>query len=71
MGEEAAHISTIHAVDKQLGLKLEERQIHSPVILVDSVEWTPSANPAGTAGVLPPVVYPTEFEVASVKSVEP
>jgi uncharacterized protein (TIGR03435 family) len=70
-GDETAHISIFNAVEKQLGLKLEERQIPTPVIVVDSVERTPSPNPPGTADVLPPVVYPTEFEVASIKPVEP
>ncbi len=70
-GDEAAHISIFNALEKQLGLKLEQRQIPTPVIVVDSVERTPSPNPPGTADVLPPIVYPTEFEVASVKPVEP
>jgi uncharacterized protein (TIGR03435 family) len=70
-GDDAAHISIFNAVEKQLGLKLEERQIPTPVIVVESVERTPSPNPPGIAEVLPPIVYPTEFEVASVKPVEP
>ncbi len=70
-GDDAAHVSIFNALEKQLGLKLEERQIPTPVIVVESVERTPSANPPGTADVLPPIEYPTEFEVASVKPVEP
>jgi uncharacterized protein (TIGR03435 family) len=70
-GDDAAHISIFNAVEKQLGLKLEERHIPTPVLIVDSVERKPSPNPPGTEQVLPPVVYPAEFEVASIKPVEP
>ena len=69
-GDNAPHITIFNAVEKQLGLKLEERQIPTPVIVVDSVERTPAPNPPGTADVLPPIVYPTEFEVASIKPID-
>jgi len=39
-------------------------------MVVDSVNQKPSANPPGTADVLPVVPPPTEFEVASVKPSE-
>lgn len=63
-------ITLAQAVDKQLGLKLEERQVPTPVIIVDSVNDKPSPNPPGTAEALPVPPLPTEFEVASVKTVE-
>ena len=69
--DNATHVTIFNAVEKQLGLKLEDRQIPTPVIVVDSVERTPSPNPPGTADVLPPMVFPTEFEVASIKPVDP
>jgi uncharacterized protein (TIGR03435 family) len=55
------------AIEKQLGLKMEEREVPTPVLVVDSVERTPADNPPGTAEALPAPVLPTEFEVASVK----
>jgi uncharacterized protein (TIGR03435 family) len=64
-------ISVFEAMEKQLGLKLEERQVPTPVMIVDSVNQKPSDNPPGTADVLPVVPPPAEFEVASVKPAEP
>jgi len=64
-------ISVAEAMEKQLGLKLEERQVPTPVMVVDSVNEKPSENPPGTADILPVVPPPTEFEVASVKPAEP
>lgn len=60
-------ITPADAVEKQLGLKLEERQVPTPVIVVDSVNRTPGANPPGTEEAVPPLRIPTEFEVASIK----
>jgi len=59
------------AIDQQLGLKLEEKQVPMPVVVVDSVDQKPSDNPPGLAEALPPVPVPTEFEVASVKPSDP
>jgi len=64
-------ISMPEAVEKQLGLKLEERPIATPVIVVDNVEHTPTPNPPGTAEALPNIPPPTEFEVATVKEADP
>lgn len=64
-------LTIAEAVDKQLGLKLEERQIPTAVLVVDSVNQKPTENPPGTAEALPPIVPPTEFEVASVKPSSP
>jgi uncharacterized protein (TIGR03435 family) len=65
--EASERITVFDAVEKQLGLKLEERQVPTPVIVVDRVEESPIANPPGTADILPAIPPPTEFEVASVK----
>jgi uncharacterized protein (TIGR03435 family) len=70
-GDSGGRISILQAVDKQLGLKLEEEQAPTPVIVVDSVNRKPADNPPGTAEALPPIPVPTEFEVASVKEVDP
>jgi uncharacterized protein (TIGR03435 family) len=64
-------ISSAEAMEKQLGLKLEERKIPTPVITVVSVNEKPSDNPTGTAEALPPIPVPTEFEVASIKPTDP
>ncbi|HXS93217.1 MAG TPA: TIGR03435 family protein [Candidatus Limnocylindrales bacterium] len=63
-------ITVFDALEKQLGLKLVEKQVPAPVIIVDSVNRRPSENPPGTAEALPPAVVPTEFEVASIKPIE-
>jgi len=65
------HITIFEAMEKQLGLKLEERQVPTPVMVVDSVHQKPSENPPGTLDVLPVIPAPTEFEVASVKPADP
>lgn len=64
-------LSISDAMDKQLGLKLEEKQVPSSVLVVESVNESPSANPPGTAEALPPIKAATEFEVATIKATSP
>jgi uncharacterized protein (TIGR03435 family) len=71
MMDEGSHISIFTAVEKELGLKLEERHVPTPVYVVDSVERTPAPNPSGTSEILPQIAPPAEFEVASVKPTDP
>jgi len=71
MGETGDRISIFAALEKQLGLKLEERQVPTPVLVVDSVNRKPAENPPGVAEALPPIAAPTEFEVASIKPTDP
>jgi uncharacterized protein (TIGR03435 family) len=71
MGDSGDRITLAQAIDKQLGLKLEEKQIPAPVLVVDSVNEKPSENPPGLSEALPPVPVPTEFEVASIKPMDP
>jgi uncharacterized protein (TIGR03435 family) len=52
--------SIYDAVEKQLGLKLEVRQIPRPVIVVDSVNEKPGESQSVTAA-------PSRFEVADIK----
>jgi len=66
----SAGISMFDAVDKQLGLKLEPKMLPNPVIVVDSVNQKPSANPPGVITSLPPPP-PAEFEVAEIKPSAP
>jgi uncharacterized protein (TIGR03435 family) len=60
-------ITVFEALDKQLGLKLEERQVPNSVLVVDKVSRTPAPNPPGVAEALPAIALPGEFEVADVK----
>lgn len=64
-------ISIFDAVEKQLGLKLEQRPFVTPVLIVDSANEMPSANPPGTDQVLPPNVIPAAFDVADIKPSDP
>jgi uncharacterized protein (TIGR03435 family) len=59
-------LSLSDALDKQLGLKLEEQKLPTPVIVVDEVNEKPGANPPNLAKELPPPP-PAEFEVADIK----
>ena len=63
-------ISLFDAVDKQLGLKLEAKKIPLPVLVIDSVNQTPTPNAAGVLTQIPPAP-PTEFEVATIKPSAP
>lgn len=65
----AERISFGDALEKQLGLKLEKREIPMPVTIIDSVNQTPTPNPAGMTLNLP--ALPTAFEVAVIKPTPP
>jgi uncharacterized protein (TIGR03435 family) len=67
MNSTGDRVTLPEAIEKQLGLKLEERQVPTPVMVVDSANKNPTPNPAGTAEAIPPVALPTEFEVATIK----
>ena len=66
----ATATSLSDAIDKQLGLKLDERDIPTPVLLVERVNATPTPNAPDVAAKLPPTP-PMEFEVADIKPVDP
>ncbi|MEP7353233.1 MAG: TIGR03435 family protein [Acidobacteriota bacterium] len=70
-GGTGSQITVAEAVDKQLGLKLEERQVPMPVVVVESVNQRPIDNPPGTAEALPGILLPKEFEVATIKPTSP
>jgi uncharacterized protein (TIGR03435 family) len=63
-------ISVFDALEKQLGLKLELKDIPSSALVVDSVERRPTPNSPDVAKVLPPPP-PPEFEVATIKPTSP
>ncbi len=71
MTNNSDRVSIFDAVEKQLGLKLDERAVPMPVLIVDSVNRTPTPNPPEVAAALPPIPPPTEFEVASIKPIDP
>jgi len=63
-------VTLLTAVEKQLGLKLDPLKLPTPVLVVDSVNQTPSANPPGVTTSLPPTP-PSEFDVADIKPSAP
>jgi len=63
-------ISIFDAVDKELGLKLERQTAPRPVLLVDSVNQKPTANPPGLEKSLPSPPLP-QFDVAVIKPSKP
>jgi uncharacterized protein (TIGR03435 family) len=71
LANQGEHISVTDAVDKQLGLNLEQRPNPKPVLIIESVSRTPTPNPANLAELLPMPPAPTEFEVADVKLAAP
>jgi uncharacterized protein (TIGR03435 family) len=71
IGENAERVTASDALDKQLGLKLEQRPNPTPVLVVDSVSRVPTENPPGVAEALPASASPKEFEVADVKLANP
>lgn len=54
------------AIDRQLGLRLEEQKIPTAVLVVDKVNEKPTDNAADIAVKLPPPP-PVEFEVVDIK----
>jgi len=63
-------ISLFDALEKQLGLKLELKDMPTSALVIDSVERRPTPNSPNVAKVLPPA-EPPEFEVASIKPTSP
>jgi len=59
------------AIEKQLGLKLEQQAIPTEVIVVDSADNVPTANAPGVTDRLPIAPQPTAFEVATMKPTDP
>ena len=66
----AADVVTLpDAIDKQLGLKLEEQKVPTPVLVVDKVNEKPTDNPDAATKLPPPP--PVEFEVVDIKPSAP
>jgi uncharacterized protein (TIGR03435 family) len=71
LADSGEHISVTDAIEKQLGLKLEELPVPKKVVVVESVLRKPTDNPPSLKEVLPDIPAPTEFEVADVKLADP
>jgi uncharacterized protein (TIGR03435 family) len=69
MAKGAEGISIFDAVDKQLGLKLELKDVPMPALVIESVNRKPTANEARVEKELAP--EPAKFEVASIKPAAP
>ncbi len=65
----SAGISLFDAIDKQLGMKMEPKDVPTPVIQIVSVNEKPTDNPPGAADKTPAPA--TEFEVATIKPTDP
>src|ERR1700733_13220494 len=63
-------ISLADAIDRQLGLKLEERKVSMPVVIIDQVNQRPTDNPPDLEVRLPRLPR-AEFEVADIKPSNP
>ena len=66
-----ARVTIFDALDQQTGLKLEQRPIPAPALVVDRVNRIPTANAPDLARVMPPIPAVTRFDVASVKPTNP
>src|SRR5580692_6555691 len=62
-------ISIFDAVDKQLGLKLELKDVPMPVLVIESVNRKPTANEPRVEKEL--AIEPARFEAASIKPATP
>ncbi len=62
-------ISVFDAVDKQLGLKLELKDVPLPVLVIESVNRKPTANEPRAEKEL--AIEPAKFEEASIKPAAP
>lgn len=65
----AAGISVFDAVEKQLGLKADLKNVEEPSLVIERVLRKPTENPAGAATAL--VVAAARFEAASIKHANP
>ena len=63
-------ISIFDAVEKELGLKLTLQTAPRQVLIVDSVNETPTPNAPDLAKIMPPLP-PVQFEVATIKPSAP
>jgi uncharacterized protein (TIGR03435 family) len=65
----AERTTIFDAVDQQLGLTLHPQTVPTPVLVIDRVNQTPTANPPAIAQLLPPRA--SAFEVATIRPSAP
>ena len=63
-------ISIFDAVDHELGLSLTKQTAPRPVLIVDSVDESPTPNQPDIEKILPPLA-PAQFEVAVIRPAKP
>jgi uncharacterized protein (TIGR03435 family) len=68
--KDADGVTIFSAVDKQLGLKLEQKTAPLPVVVIESVNETPTPNIADLDKLLPPVPA-AQFDVAVIRPYNP
>ena len=71
LANQGDQIPVAEAIDKQLGLKLEQRPMPKQVLVIESVNRTATPNASNIAELLPTPTAPKEFEVADVKLADP
>ena len=71
LANQGEQIPVADAIEKQLGLKLEQRPMPKEVVVIESVSRTPTPNAANVADILQMPPTPKEFEVADVKLAAP
>lgn len=63
--------AVIEAVEKQLGLKLEQIAVDEKVLVIESVNTVPTANAPGVIVTKPTALVPVVLEVATIKPSAP
>jgi len=71
VGDGGHVVVTMSDAINKLGLKLEKRPVPTPVLVVDRVNQTPTANAPDLARLMPPIPLATRFDVATVKPSRP
>ena len=59
-------VTVFAMIEQQLGLKLDQGSVPTPVFVVDSVNGEPTPNPSGVSAAIP-LPPPMEFDVADIK----
>ena len=63
-------ITVFAMIEQQLGLKLDQGRVPTPVFVVESVNAEPTPNPSGVSAAIP-LPPPMEFDVAEIKLSQP
>jgi uncharacterized protein (TIGR03435 family) len=63
-------ISVFAMIEQQLGLKLDQGRVPTPVFVIETVNADPTPNPSGVSAAIPSPP-PMEFDVAEIKLSQP